>query len=96
MILGNIHKRDIKDILSPESEPINQMIDERLYAINACQSKECNFFFICNGGCPYYSFIKSNGKNLKESDWLCEGKILVFKYIKDVVKLMKNQSKLGN
>jgi uncharacterized protein len=90
MILGNIRKRDIKDILSPESKPMNQMIAERLYAINACLHKGCNFFFICNGGCPYYSFIESKGKSLKEFDWLCEGRTLLCKYLESIVGALKN------
>ena len=90
MILGNINKQDIKDILSPESDIMDEMIEERLEAINRCKSKKCEFFFICNGGCPYYSFIKSNGENLKESDYLCESKMLVYKYLKDVLRSLKD------
>ena len=92
MILGNINQKEIKDILSPESEAMNKMIDERLEAINTCKSKKCKYFYICNGGCPYYSFITSNGENLKESDYLCKGKTLIYKYLNDVVRILKNQN----
>ena len=91
MILGNINQQEIKDILSPKSETMNKMIDERLKAINKCKSKKCKFFYICNGGCPYHSFVNSNGESLKEFDFLCEGKMLVFKYLQDVVKLLTEQ-----
>lgn len=89
MILGNINQQEIKDILSPKSETMNKMIDERLKAVNTCKSKKCKFFYICNAGCPYYSFIKSSGENLKESDCLCEGKTLVFTYLKGVLHSLK-------
>ena len=89
MILGNINQQEIKDILSPKSKTMSKMIDERLKAINTCKSKKCKFFYICSGGCPYYSFIKSNGENLKESDCLCEGKTLVYTYLKDVLHSLK-------
>ena len=91
MILGNINQQDIKDILSPKSENMNKMIEERLVAINGCKSHKCKFFYICNGGCSYYSFVKSNGENLKERDFLCEGKTLIYKYIEDVVKILKSK-----
>jgi uncharacterized protein len=91
MILGNINQQEIKDILSSESEVMNKMIEERLEAINTCKSKKCKFFYICNGGCPYYSFVNSNGENLKECDYLCEGKTLIYKYLKDVVRILKNK-----
>jgi uncharacterized protein len=91
MILGNINQQDIKDILSTESEIMNRLIEERITSINSCKSKKCKFFYICNGGCPYYSFIKSNGENLKGQDCLCKGKTLVYKYLEDVVKMLAKQ-----
>ena len=91
MILGNINQQDIKDILSPKSEMMNKMIEERLVAINTCKSKRCKFFYVCKGGCPYHSFIQSNSENLKERSCLCEGNILIFKYLEDVVKILKSK-----
>jgi len=92
MILGNINQQEIKDILSTESETMSKIIVERLNAVNRCKSKRCKFFYICNGGCPYYSFIKSNGENLKETDCLCEGKTLVYQYLQDVLRLLEKQN----
>ncbi|MDR0988593.1 MAG: radical SAM protein [Prevotellaceae bacterium] len=92
MILGNINQQDIKDILSPESTPMSKMIDDRLKAANSCLSKNCEFFYICNAGCPYYSFIRSDGENVRKRDILCEGKTLVFKYLKDVLKELEKVS----
>ncbi|MDR2148831.1 MAG: radical SAM protein [Tannerella sp.] len=89
MILGNINQQDIKNILSPQSEIMNKMIEERLEAISSCKSKKCKFFYICNGGCPYHSFIKSDGENIKERDCLCEGKMLVYKYLKGALETLK-------
>jgi uncharacterized protein len=87
MILGNINQQEIKDILSSKSEIMNKMITERLTATNSCKSKKCKFFYICNGGCPYYSFVNSNGENVKERDYLCEGKTLLYRYLNDVINI---------
>ncbi|MDR1974579.1 MAG: radical SAM protein [Bacteroidales bacterium] len=89
MLLGNINRSEIKEILSAKSKIMNRMIEERLMAINSCKSSKCKFFYICNGGCPYYSYIKSNGENLKERDCLCEGKTLVFRYLNSAVKTIQ-------
>jgi radical SAM protein with 4Fe4S-binding SPASM domain len=94
MILGNINQQDIKDILSPESEVMNRLIEERLASINSCKSRKCKFFYICNGGCPYYSFIKSDGNNLKEIDYLCNGKTLIYKYLKSIVVKLNEQQEM--
>lgn len=90
MILGNINKQTIKDILLPSSAVMNKLIEQRVYAINSCQNKDCEYFYICNGGCPYYSFIASNGENISEVDCLCEGKTLLYKYLNGVVETINN------
>ena len=89
MILGNILKQPIKDIISPSSEAMNKFIDQRVAAINACEKKQCGYFYICNGGCPYYSFIASDGENVSEIDCLCEGKTLLYEYLDGVVNAIK-------
>ncbi len=90
MILGNIKKRPIKEILSPSSETMIKLIDQRVEAINACEKKNCKYFYICNGGCPYYSFIASDGDNVSEIDCLCEGKTLLYKYLESVVDVISS------
>ncbi len=85
MILGNITEKNIKDILSPDSPQMSKMIDERVAAINKCEEKNCGYFYICNGGCPYHSFIASNGEDVCHLDYLCDGKLLLFKYLEDVL-----------
>lgn len=89
MILGNILKQPIKDIISPSSEVMNKFIDQRGAAINACEKRKCGYFYICNGGCPYYSFIASDGENVSEIDCLCEGKTLLFDYLDGAVNAIK-------
>lgn len=85
MLLGNITKQPISEILSIRSNIIDKMINQRILAINKCKESGCGYFYICNGGCPYYSFIASNGENLSDKDCLCEGKTLLFRYIDSVI-----------
>ena len=89
MLLGNINQQNIKDILSVKSKAMNKIIAERLDAISICESKNCEYFYICNGGCPYYSYINSDGNNVKELDCLCEGKELVFRYFEGIVEMLE-------
>lgn len=86
MMLGNITKHSIKDLLSTKSNAISKMIDQRVSAINECQNKKCEYFYICNGGCPYHAFIASNGNDIKSVDCLCEGKTLLFQYLESVIE----------
>lgn len=88
MILGNITESDIKDILFPDSPQMSKMIDDRVAAINECEKKNCGYFYICNGGCPYHSFIASDGEDVRHLDCLCEGKLLLFKYLDSVLNCL--------
>lgn len=88
MILGNITESNIKDILSPDSPQMSKMIDDRVMAINECEKKNCGYFYICNGGCPYHSFIASDGEDVRHLDCLCEGKLLLFKYLDSVLNCL--------
>lgn len=92
MILGNITERDIKDILSPDSPQMSKMIDDRVTAINECEQKNCGYFYICNGGCPYHSFIASDGEDVRHLDCLCEGKQLLFQYLESVLGCLAESS----
>lgn len=92
MILGNITERDIKDILSPDSPQMSKMIDDRVSAINECEQKNCGYFYICNGGCPYHSFIASDGVDVRHLDCLCEGKLLLFQYLESVLGCLAESS----
>ena len=92
MILGNITDRDIKDILSPDSPQMSKMIDDRVAAINECEKKNCGYFYICNGGCPYHSFIASDGEDVRHLDCLCEGKQLLFQYLESVLGCLAESS----
>lgn len=90
MCLGNIKDSSIDEIISLSSDKINKLINQRVEAIQRCESDDCGFFYICNGGCPYHSFIASNGENISEKDYLCRGKRLLFEYIESVISLLTN------
>lgn len=85
MLLGNITKQSICDILSPLSDAMSRMIEQRVKSINECERRLCKYFYICNGGCPYYSFIASNGENVSDVDCLCEGKMMLYRYLDSVI-----------
>lgn len=85
MLLGNINKAAIADILSDKSPQMSKIINERISAINKCEKENCKYLYLCNGGCPYYSFINSDGENIKEKDVLCRGKKMIYKYLEGVV-----------
>lgn len=84
MMLGNITVTEIKDLLSPESPKMSKLINERVTALTNCERKGCKYFYICNGGDPYYSYIASGGENIEEEDCMCEGKTMLFEYLDSV------------
>ena len=88
MKLGNIHKNKIAFLLSEKSQIMSKFIDNRLSSINKCESENCKYIYLCNSGCPYYSYIGSNGNNISEIDTLCEGKKIVFKYLENVIDIV--------
>jgi uncharacterized protein len=85
MRLGNINDTTIAAILSENSPPMSKMINERISAINKCEKENCRYLMLCNGGCPYYSFIRSGGKSIREKDCLCSGKKTVYRYLETVL-----------
>lgn len=85
MLLGNINDMSIKDMLDiDKNERIRNLVNQRLEAINKCEATHCRFAYLCNGGCPYYSFIASGGENISEKDCLCEGKTTLLEYLESV------------
>lgn len=88
MCLGNIKDTPISDLLSPDYGKMSKLIDERIIALSRCEKKKCEYAYICNGGCPYHSFISSNGSNISDCDAICDGKKMVFEYIKDIVEII--------
>lgn len=89
MLLGNLSEKSIKDILDMNNnEKMNSLVRQRLKAINKCEASRCRFAYLCNAGCPYYSYISSGGESIIEKDCICEGKTTLFEYldsIKDVI-----------
>lgn len=82
MRLGNLDEMSIGDILNTDrNNKMNELVHQRLEAINKCESSNCRFAYLCNGGCPCYSYIASNGENISEKDCLCEGKTILMEYL---------------
>lgn len=89
MCLGNVYEMSIKDILSVDkNDRMNALVHQRLKAISKCEDTHCRFAYICNGGCPYYSYISSDGETISEKDCLCEGKTLVLEYLDSIIDTM--------
>ena len=85
MCLGNLNEMSIKDILDMDkNEKMRNLVNQRLEAIKKCEDSHCRFAYLCNGGCPYYSYIASGGENISEKDCMCEGKTTVFEYLDSV------------
>lgn len=85
MILGNINEYSIDKLLSYSHGKMNDFVDQRVEAMKRCKDSKCKYLFICNGGCPYYSFIASDGRNISAEDCMCNGKYLLFNYLDDIL-----------
>ena len=85
MRLGNINEFTICDLLSYSSGKMRELIGQRVNAMTSCENKNCKYMYICNGGCPYYSFIASDGENISDTDCLCDGKQILFSYLNSVI-----------
>lgn len=84
-MLGNIKNMTISEILDADRNPnMKRMEEQRVQALNKCEDSNCRFAFLCNGGCPYLSYIASGGENIAEKDCMCEGKTLVMEYLESV------------
>lgn len=84
MKLGNVNVNTIAEMLSLDNPKMTELINQRLAAFKKCEKRDCKYGYICNGGCPYHSFIASDGKSVSELDYLCDAKIKVLNYIKSV------------
>lgn len=85
MLLGNLYEKTIPQLLDPDSNPMmKNLISQRVQSIQRCKDSKCRFEFICNSGCPYLSYISSNGENISDRDYLCEGKTQVFEYLESI------------
>ena len=92
MRLGSIKSLGIAEILSESNPVMLRLIDERLFAVNACTSENCDYLYLCNSGCPYYSFIASNGENIAEKEILCSGKKMLYSYLDTVVNALSSEA----
>ena len=93
MKLGNVNTSTIAEMLSIENPVMANLIRQRLEAFKKCEERDCKYGYICNGGCPYHSFIASDGENVSAKDCLCEAKIKVMDYIKSVADCIIEESK---
>ncbi|MBR1801360.1 MAG: radical SAM protein [Bacteroidaceae bacterium] len=85
MRLGCLNDMSIKEILDIGTNgKMSSLISQRLEAINKCEESHCRFAYLCNGGCPYYSYISSGGENISEKDCLCEGKTILLEYLDSI------------
>lgn len=85
MKLGNIYNTPLPTILSyDDNDKMRTIIRQRIKALEKCIESECRFAFICNGGCPYLSYISSNGENIEAKDCSCEGRTILFEYLDSV------------
>lgn len=93
MRLGNINEMSIPQILSIEdNSKMKELINQRMEAMSKCYESNCKFAFLCNGGCPYLSYIASNGENISEKDCTCKGKTLLLEYLESVKDFLVESS----
>lgn len=86
MCIGNLNETDLHALLDPDrNKKMAQLIEQRLCAVKQCENENCEFAYICNGGCPYYSYIAGGGKDISAKDGMCEGKLMVLNYMKDIL-----------
>lgn len=94
MMLGNLNEMTISEILDENANPAMQkLIEQRLQALQKCEDSHCRFAFICNGGCPYLSYIAADGENISEKDCMCEGKTMVMEYLESIKDTMMQSEK---
>lgn len=92
MRLGNLHENTISQILDADHNPImKNLIEQRVMILNKCLDNSCRFAYLCNGGCPYLSYIASGGENISEKDCTCDGKTMVMEYIESVRNVLINE-----
>lgn len=78
---GNIMEKPLKHLISLKNPVLKKIVHDRVKAINHCKEKKCMYLPLCNGGCPYNSYLASGYKDFAATDCLCEGKYKLFSYI---------------
>ncbi len=72
--LGQVDRDHLAQITSPDNPVMDQLIDDRMRAINRCIDRGCPFLGACNGGCPYASLLSGNDGRTDHVDATCEGR----------------------
>jgi len=76
--MGNIDKNSMLEITN--SLPVN-LLSQRTSHLQECQT--CQWFEICNGGCPHSAYLYTG--NINNKDFYCEGRKMLFEYIYSMV-----------
>lgn len=85
MKIGNVYETDLPELLEPDkNERMSLLISQRMEAIKKCEESGCKYMYICNGGCPYLSYLGGNGESISEKDCMCEGKTTVMEYLESI------------
>lgn len=85
--LGNIHDRPIAELANrPEQEDFGR---RKSAALPAC-CRECDFLFVCNGGCPKDRLIETPDGQAG-LNYLCSGMKMFFSHIAPHMKAMALQ-----
>jgi len=92
MLLGNIGGAPMGELLSDNSLRMERLIADRVAAMNGCEEIGCNYLYLCNGGCPYYSLVAGGGKDIRSRDRLCGGKMMLFSYLDGVIASCRARS----
>jgi uncharacterized protein len=81
MRLGNILDHSMADLLSPDNLVMKKFLEQRVRAVNSCETDGCEYTSVCNSGCPYDSFLVKNDGSIEHRDYLCPGKHEIYEHI---------------
>lgn len=83
---GNIKERTLIDVFNDD---IRKILKSRKSLLRENDCKNCEYFNICNGGCPIDSWNK-HGDFLHKTEWCSVNKIFLKKYFEPITGLKPN------
>ncbi|USD43242.1 anaerobic sulfatase maturase [Vibrio sp. SCSIO 43135] len=89
--LGNIHDTSIEKLVSSKKQT---QFGKAKYKKVSESCRRCEYYSLCNSGCPKHRIIKSSGEKYKEN-YLCESYKLIFSKTSYAMKMMVNQIQSG-